>query len=126
LLNQLAAAGPFTFYKNQESGETYLLQLSLSFLNEALKELLPLLTAEGRLGREFTYGQIRSSLHLIDPSIFDVIARYFSLEASPALAPPSITFDEMEVERRYRITLPSLLKFFMTELLLSRSQYSEQ
>ena len=57
---QLAAVGPFTFFKTEE--ETVLVQLSLSFLSLVIKKLLPALTSQDKLGEWFSLSSVRESL----------------------------------------------------------------
>jgi len=54
-----------------------------------------------------------------------VIAKYFKMEMDPAANAPSIACNEMEMERRYKLGLESMLIFFMLELTLAKQEYTE-
>mgnify|MGYP000250576016 CR=1 FL=1 len=90
-----------------------------------LKMLLTSLAAEQFLGQWFSYSQVQETVPLIDLKFLDVLARNFDFQTEPALQPPSISSKEVDINRRYKVTLESILKFFMTELFISKKEYSQ-
>lgn len=52
-----------------------------------------------------------------------MIARHFSFEANPPISPPSVSCSEMEVERQFRVTLDTVIRFVLVELMLVKREY---
>lgn len=103
-----------------------MIQLTYSFMASILRELLPALMSENRIGEWFTFSQISSSVTLLHYKFLEVIARHFSFEANPPISPPSVSCSEMEVERQFRVTLDTVIRFVLVELMLVKREYVQQ
>ena len=88
----MAEVAPITFFRGDD--DFLLIQLNNSFMCQYMRDLMPILVSPQFLGGWFTYSQLAAATNLIDYKFFEVIARFFSIEAKPPLSAPKIEQNE--------------------------------